>query len=98
MSLIEAMLCGRLPITTNVGRAGELIDDNESGFVAPAATVDLLDEVLERAWRRRDDWRAMGQRAAHAVRARHSLRPADDFADRILGAVSDRTAVKKLAA
>ncbi len=98
LSLTEAMLCGRLPITTNVGRAGELIDDNASGFIAPAATVELLDEVLERAWRRRDDWRAMGQRAAHTVRARHSLCPAEDFADRILAAVSDKTAVKKLAA
>ena len=63
MSLIEAMLCGRVPITTNVGRAAELIDDNESGFISPAATAELVDEVLERAWQRRDEWQAMGQRA-----------------------------------
>ena len=98
LSLIEAMMCGRVPITTNVGRAGELIDDNESGFIAPAATAELLDEVLERAWHRRDDWHAMGQRAAHAVRTRHSLRPAEDFADRILAAVSDKPATENLAA
>ena len=85
LSLIEAMMCGRVPITTNVGRAAELIDDNESGFVAPAATAELVDEVLERAWQRRHDWQAMGQRAARAIRQRHSLRPAEDFADRILG-------------
>jgi glycosyltransferase involved in cell wall biosynthesis len=80
LSLVEAMMCGRMPITTNVGRAAELIDDNESGFIAPAATAELLDEVLERAWSRRDDWRAMGQRAAHAIRSRHSLNPARDLA------------------
>ncbi|HEX5472087.1 MAG TPA: glycosyltransferase family 4 protein [Lacipirellulaceae bacterium] len=88
LSLIEAMMCGRVPITTRVGRAAELIDDNECGFIAPAATAELLDEVLERAWRRRDDWRMMGQRAAQAIRARHSLRPAEDFADRILAVAS----------
>ncbi len=98
LSLVEAMMCGRMPITTDVGRARELIDDNESGFIAPAATAALLDEVLERAWKRRDDWQAMGQRAAHAIRTRHSLRPAEDFADRILEAAEDRTAIKRLAA
>jgi glycosyltransferase involved in cell wall biosynthesis len=86
LSLLEAMICGRVPITTNVGRAGELIDDNETGFIAPAATVELMDEVLERAWQRRADWQAIGQRAARTIRARHSLQPAADFADRILDA------------
>jgi glycosyltransferase involved in cell wall biosynthesis len=98
LSLIEAMMCGRVPITTRVGRAAELIDDNVGGFIAPAATTELLDEVLERAWRRRDDWQAMGQRAARDIRERHSLRPAEDFADRILAATTQNAAVKKLAA
>ncbi len=98
LSLIEAMLCGRVPITTNTGRAAELVDNNQSGFIAPAATAELLDEVLERAWNRRNDWREMGQQAAHAVRERHSLRPADDFADQILSAVSGGPALRKVAA
>ena len=98
LSLIEAMICGRVPIATNVGRAAELIDDNESGFIAPAATAELLDEVLERAWNRRDEWRAMGMRAAQAIRSRHSLQPARDFADRILAAATDTPAAKRLAA
>jgi glycosyltransferase involved in cell wall biosynthesis len=98
LSLIEAMLCGRTPITTNVGRAAELIDDNVSGFIAPAATVELLDEVLERAWQRREDWQTMGQRAAQAIRERHSLRPAEDFAERILAVAAPTNAAGKLAA
>lgn len=84
LAMIEAMLCGRIPIVTNVGRAAELVDDNESGFVAPAATVELVDDALERAWQRRHDWQLMGQRAAIAIRERHSLRPAQDFAVRLL--------------
>jgi glycosyltransferase involved in cell wall biosynthesis len=98
LSLIEAMLCGRVPITTNVGRAAELIDDNENGFIAPAATAELIDEVLERAWQRRNEWQTMGQRAAQAIRARHSLRPAEDLADRLLELASPSKTARRLAA
>ena len=98
LSLIEAMLCGRVPITTNVGRAAELIDDNQSGFIAPAATAELVDEVLERGWQRRADWQTMGQRAARTIRQRHSLRPGEDFADRILAAASPAKSIQRLAA
>lgn len=98
LSLIEAMLCGRVPITTNVGRAAELVDDNDSGFIAPAATAELLDEVLERAWQRRHEWLAMGQRAARAIRRRHSLRPAEDFAERILEAAAPKRSGQRAAA
>jgi glycosyltransferase involved in cell wall biosynthesis len=98
LSLIEAMICGRVPITTRVGRADELIDDGECGFLAPAATAELVDDVLERAWQRRDEWRVMGQRAAAAIRKRHSLRPGADFADRILELASGMHSVRRLAA
>jgi glycosyltransferase involved in cell wall biosynthesis len=101
LALVEAMVCGRMPITTDVGRATELIDDNESGFIAGAPTESLLDDALERAWQRRDDWRAIGERAAHAIRTRHSLQPAEDFADRILSiltAAETRKVATKLAA
>jgi glycosyltransferase involved in cell wall biosynthesis len=87
LAMNEAMLCGRMPIVTNVGRVSELVDDNRSGFIAPAATVELVDEALERAWQRRHEWQAMGQLAAATIRQRHSLRPAEDFANAVLAAV-----------
>jgi glycosyltransferase involved in cell wall biosynthesis len=98
LSLIEAMLCGRVPITTKVGRAAELIDDNHSGFLAPAATAELIDEVLERAWQQRHNWQIMGERAARAIRERHGLRPAEDFADRILAAATSKPTERRQAA
>jgi glycosyltransferase involved in cell wall biosynthesis len=98
LSMIEAMMCGRVPIVTNVGRAAELVDDNESGFIAPAATVALVDAALERAWQRRDEWQAMGQRAARAIRDRHSLHPAEEFADRLLAAAGKNDAALRAAA
>ncbi len=98
LSLIEAMMCGRMPITTDVGRASELIDDGKSGFVAPAATAKLIDDVLERAWQRRHDWQSMGQEAARVIRQRHSLKPGEDFADRILLAANSKPFTLKVAA
>jgi glycosyltransferase involved in cell wall biosynthesis len=88
LALIEAMLCGRVPIVTNVGRVAELVDDDRHGFVAAAATAELFDDAMERAWQRRHEWQAMGQRAAAAIRQRHSMQPAEDFAEAILAAAS----------
>jgi glycosyltransferase involved in cell wall biosynthesis len=88
LALIEAMICGRMSIVTNVGRSAELVDHNVSGFIAPAATAELIDVALEQAWQNRREWQAMGKRAAVAIRERHSLTPAQDFARRILDLAS----------
>lgn len=90
LAMIEAMVCGRVPIVTNVGRVATLVDDNVCGFVAPAATVDLFDEALERAWQRRHEWRQIGAAAAATIRKRHSLRPAEDFAQALLAIAGER--------
>jgi glycosyltransferase involved in cell wall biosynthesis len=97
LALIEAMLCGRVPIATNVGRVAELVDDNRHGFVAPAATSELIDDALERAWQRRHEWQAMGQLAAAAIRQRHSLRPAEDFADAVLAVAGQQRSLRRVA-
>ena len=83
MVTVEAMLCRRASVVTCCGRNGELVDDNETGFVAQAATVELLDEALERAWQARHRWREMGELAAQRVSQRYSRQPVEDFADRI---------------
>ena len=83
LSLVEAMWCGRPAVVTAAGRAAELCLNNETGFVAPAATVSLFGEALERAWERRKDLSRLGQ----AARARaESVVPRDAvslFCDRL---------------
>ena len=66
--VVESMLSGRVPIVTDVGGNSEVIEDNTTGFLAAAPTEDSLDEVLERAWARRGEWRAIGQEAARSIR------------------------------
>ena len=79
LALVEAMLCGRPAIVTNVGGNCELVRDNMNGFVAEAATVDLLDKAMERAWHDRNRLREMGETAARDVRQWVGPDPTADF-------------------
>ena len=56
MVVVEAMLCNRFCVATNVGIVPELITDDENGFIVRAAEVEFLDEALEKAWSVRDNW------------------------------------------
>jgi glycosyltransferase involved in cell wall biosynthesis len=61
--LVEAMWCARPAVVTDIGGNAELCMDNETGFVAAAPALGLLEETLERAWNRRNDWQNMGKLA-----------------------------------
>jgi glycosyltransferase involved in cell wall biosynthesis len=82
--LVEAMLSGRVPIVTNVAGNGEVVDDEVTGFLASAATENAIDEALERAWQRRAEWRAIGERASETIRTMVPENPARVFADALL--------------
>ncbi len=80
----ETMLCNRLAVTTNLGRNAELIDDNVSGFIAESATINLVDEALERAWQKRAQWKEIGATAGQHIRQRYPKDPVKDFMDLLL--------------
>ena len=84
LCVVEAMLCNRMCITTDTGRNCELMDDGQSGFIAIGASTRLLDEAMERAWEKRDQWQAMGELAGKHIRERFLTDPIGDFADRLL--------------
>ena len=66
--IIEAMLCGRVCIVTNIAGNTELLEDNISGFVAKAPNAELFDEAMERAWHKRENWYNIGQIASKKIR------------------------------
>jgi glycosyltransferase involved in cell wall biosynthesis len=84
LSLVEAMLCGRPAIVTDVAGNTELVEDNVTGFVAAAPTPSLFDEALERAWVRRSEWPVIGAAAARSVRQVMPADPAATFADDLM--------------
>ena len=77
LALVEAMLCGRLGIVTKVSGNPEVIIDNENGFLAKAASAEFVDEAMERAWKRRDEWNMMGSKSKEYIR---SIVPEDPVA------------------
>jgi glycosyltransferase involved in cell wall biosynthesis len=81
--LVEAMLCGRPGIVTDVGGNRELVRDGVNGFLAKAPTVELLDEAMNRAWENRHRLKEMGNTAAKDVREWVSPDPAGDFANEL---------------
>lgn len=78
--LVEAMLCGRPAIITDVGGVRELVRDNINGFLVQAPTVELLDEAMTRAWGNRHRLKEMGEQAAIDARKFVSADPVEDFA------------------
>ncbi|MBV9760471.1 MAG: glycosyltransferase family 4 protein [Acidobacteriaceae bacterium] len=84
--IVEAMLCGRPIISTDVGGIREWIHDGRDGFLAQAATAEGFGAVLERAWERRHDWRQMGAFAHESAICMYDPAPAETLLGIILAA------------
>jgi glycosyltransferase involved in cell wall biosynthesis len=87
LALVEAMICGRPGIVTDVGGSRELVRDGINGFLAKAPTMELLDEAMCRAWDNRGQLKEMGSTAASDVRQWVSRDPSEDFACMLLALV-----------
>lgn len=72
--LIAAMMCGRVPVVTDIGAHTEVIADNETGFIAKTPSLADFDEALERAWNRREEWADIGEKASAFI---HQYIPED---------------------
>ena len=81
--IVEAMLCKRFVIVTNVSGSHELVLDNETGFIAAAPRPEYVDEALERAWEKRMNWEEMGIKAKQEVTTQIPENPANDFAHKL---------------
>ncbi|NEU70041.1 glycosyltransferase family 4 protein [Spirosoma agri] len=84
LALVEAMLCSRPAIATDAGGIAELLINNQTGFLASTPSVEAIDEALERAWHRRDEWQQMGVVAAQHARATVSSDAAQSFSKHLL--------------
>jgi L-malate glycosyltransferase len=86
LALVEAMLCGRPAIVSNVGGNRDWVTEGKTGFVAEAPAIELIQAALERAWTAREAWNAMGMQAHTAATARLSDPSFPDLLDVLLDA------------
>jgi glycosyltransferase involved in cell wall biosynthesis len=84
LALVGAMICGRVPVVTDIGAHREVIDDNISGFIASEPTVVALDEAFERAFKRSADWKDIGQNARKAILQILPEDPVDHFISQLI--------------
>ena len=84
LSVVEAMVCGRVVVTTDVGGNAEWITDGVEGFLAGGANTLAVDAALEAAWQRRDEWAEIGRRAHLRAMELHDPKPGHSFLQLIL--------------
>jgi glycosyltransferase involved in cell wall biosynthesis len=88
--LVEAMLCKRLAIITNVSGNKELIEDNQTGFIAAAPRPEYVDEAMERAWQVRENWQQMGEEARRQLIKHIPENPALIFANKLSAVLNSK--------
>ena len=75
LATLEAMMCGRPVVTTDVGGNREVLEEGVTGWIAEAATPASFDAALERAWNAQSKWAEMGARAHAKALEMDSLKP-----------------------
>jgi glycosyltransferase involved in cell wall biosynthesis len=75
ISLVEAMICGRVPVATDVGGNAELIIDEYNGFLAVSPATYAFSDALERTWNVKNDWEQIGTNAFNNIKSVIDTKP-----------------------
>ena len=63
LAVVEAMLCARPVIATDVAGHREWIRDEIDGFIAEGANTLSVDNTMEKAWHKKAEWDQIGKNA-----------------------------------
>jgi len=83
IAMVEAMMCARPVIATDVAGHSEIIEDGVTGFLAKAPTAASMAEALERGWARRAEFEEIGLAAAKSIRKIVPADPVDIFSSKL---------------
>jgi glycosyltransferase involved in cell wall biosynthesis len=85
LAMVEALLCGRPVVATDVAGHKEIVEEGVSGFIADAPTSSSFGLALERLWAQRNDLENMGKTAARRIREKVPRDPIGEFSEKIKG-------------
>ena len=83
LAMVEAMLCARPVLTTDVGGHSEIVVDGVTGFLAESPTVGSVARTLERLWADRENLENMGKAGAKRIRELCLPIPARVFSEKL---------------
>ena len=83
LAMVEAMLCARPVVATNVAGHMEILQDEVTGFIADAPTSPSVALALERMWINRSRLEDMGKAGAKRIRSLVPADPAKVFAEKL---------------
>jgi L-malate glycosyltransferase len=88
LAVLEAMMCGRPTVTTDVGGNREVLEHGHTGFIAEAATVNSFGKALEQAWSQQDRWQQMGTQAHRSAHLLAQSNPSQQVLDYLTKVIS----------
>ncbi len=89
LALVEAALCSRPALVTDVAGNSEVVNHGVTGFLAGSPTVPSLRDALEQAWIQRGNLPVMGEAAAKRIRELVPSDPAEVFALKLRSLISE---------
>ena len=92
LAMVEAMMCGRPAVATDVAGNSEIVIHGQTGFLAEAAAIPSIRAALERMWDSRPNLEAMGKTAALTIRSKVPPDPVGDFANKLRAIISPSAA------
>jgi glycosyltransferase involved in cell wall biosynthesis len=84
LAVLEAMICGRICVVTDVGGHGEVLQDSVSGFLAESAMPKYFEAALERAWAMQSQYNQIAGKAIVSAVKVFSEKPVDQMMEIIL--------------
>jgi glycosyltransferase involved in cell wall biosynthesis len=83
LAMVEAMLCARPVVATDIAGHREIIEDGVTGFLADAPTAASVSAALERFWERRGEAEEIGKAASRKIRQLIPRDPIRVFSDKL---------------
>ncbi len=93
LAMVEAMLCARPVVATDVAGHSEIVEDGVTGFLADAPTAHALATALERFWARRGEAEEIGKAGARKIRQIMPPDPVRVFSDKLINFAGQRDSI-----